>query len=318
MCKDGGLWYLRDIPYSEPNGNYYANALLALYDSGLTSYGAGVFNDGNDGAYTGTNYFVSTNYAGSTVSTLYSYFDGSTAERAAPSALYIKNSTAATANGVYWINLPVVGPTQLYCIMDSAVDGGGWMMAMKATRGGTFVYSSSHWTTATTLSPTDTTRNDADAKFNSMNYFPSKDMLALWPDIPYNYASGTGGSLSLSGYNNWCWMKNNYYSGNKQTLITYFSGIANNTSFGTAKGVERGTAFSSQAGNQFYGTNFTASGGNAARWGFGWNNEGDWGSNDVTGGIGLNRVAYSAGDYIGCCQDQIGFNRSARVEIYIR
>jgi hypothetical protein len=318
MCKDGGLWYLRDIPYGEPNGDYNANALLSLYDIGLTSYGAGVFNDGGAAIYTGTTYFVSTNYAGSTMSTLYTYFDGSTVERAAPSALYIKNMIAATANGVYWINLPEIGPTQLYCIMDSAVDGGGWMMAMKATRGGTFIYTSSHWTTATTLNPTDTTRNDADAKFHSMNYFKSKDLLALWPDIPYNYAGGTGGSLSLSGYNNWCWMKNNYYSGNKQPLITYFSGIASNTSFGTPKGVERGTAFSSQAGNQFYGTNFTAAGGNEVRWGFGWNNENDWYSDDVSGGIGMNRVAYSAGDYIGCCQDQTGFNRSARVEMYIR
>ena len=28
----------------------------------------------------------------------------------------------------------------IYCIMNSAVSGGGWMMAMKATRGNTFSY----------------------------------------------------------------------------------------------------------------------------------------------------------------------------------
>jgi len=330
ICKDGGLWYIRDIPFPEPNGDYTLNTFLGIYSEvsypqWLTSYGSSGFNDGIGGYYTGSNYLVSTNYAGSTLSTLTTYFDGSTFERAAPSALYIKNRTGATANGVYWINLPTVGPTQIYCIMDSTVDGGGWMMAMKATRGTTFPYDSGHWTSVTTLNPSDNTRNDADAKFNSMNYFPSKDMLALWPDIPYNYAGGTGGSLTLSGYNNWCWMKNNYNSGTKQTLVNYFS-TASNVSFGAAKGVERGTAFSSQGGIGFYGVNYTAFYTARVRWGFAWNNEGDWYSNDATGGIGLANIAYnpsgpsnlSAGEFSYCCLDQTGINRSARVEMYIR
>lgn len=324
-CKDGGLWYLRDIPHGEPNGDYTANAFLGSYGADTTylrSYGAPGFNDGGDIYYTGSNYIVSTNYAGSTINTLYTYFDGSTSERAAPSALYIKNLTGTNTNGVYWINLPVVGATQVYCIMDSDVDGGGWMMAMKATRGTTFPYDSGYWTAVNTLNPTDTTRNDGDAKFNTMNYFPSKDLLALWPDIPYNYGSGTGGSLSLSGYNNWCWMKNNYNTGTKQTLINYFS-TASNVSFGTPKGVEKGTAFSSQAGNSFYGINFTSFYNTRVRWGFAWNNEFDWGSNDVIGGIGQyanwgSLQSFSAGDQIGCCADTAGINRSARVEMYIR
>jgi hypothetical protein len=158
-----------------------------------------------------------------------------------------------------------------------------------------------------------------------MNYFQGKDLLALWPDIPYNYTNtvtgtvGTGGSLSLSTYNNWCWMKNNYNSGARQTLIYYFA-VANNISFGVAKGVERGTAFSSQGGNMFYGINFTlnqASPYRFVRWGFGWNNESDWNSNDSTGGIGMDAPENSAGDYASY-QDQTGINRSARVEVYIR
>ena len=321
-CKDGGLWYIRDIPYSEPNGNYTVNAFIGPYSEvtfpqWLTSYGAPGFDDANAGFYTGTNYIVSTNYAGCTTSTLYEYFDGSTSARAAPSALYIKNHTGTTVNGVYWINLPAVGPTQIFCIMDSAVDGGGWMMAMKATRGTTFNYDSSHWTTATTLNTSDNTRNDADAKFHSMNYFQCKDMLALWPDIAYNYGSGAGGNLTLSGYNNWCWMKNNFNTGARQTLISYFS-TASNVSFGTAKGPERGTVFSSQGGNSFYGLNFTYNYTYRVRWGLAWNNENDWGSNDAGGGIGMSAGAYSAGDYIGCCQDQTGINRTARVEMYVR
>lgn len=326
-CKDGGLWYIKDIPWGEPNGDYFANAFLGtyseiLYPQWLTPYGSPGFNDGNDIYYTGSTYLVSTNYAGSTLTTLYDYFDGSTAARAAPSALYIKNRTGTNTNGVYWINLPTAGATQVYCIMDSAVDGGGWMMAMKATRGTTFNYDSTHWTTATTLNPADNTRNDADAKFHSMNYFQGKDLLALWPDIPYNYGGGAGGSLSLPTYNNWCWMKNNYNSGSRQALINYFS-IVNNIEFipmntPAVRGVERGTIFSSQPGNSFYGINFTLNGTWRVRWGFSWNNETDWFSNDVTGGIGLAVSSYSAGDYYGCCGDQTGINRSARVEVYVR
>ena len=56
------------------------------------------------------------------------YADGSTSAKAASSARYIKNLTGTTTNGVYWINLPTAGPTQTYCIMDPAYDGGGWMM----------------------------------------------------------------------------------------------------------------------------------------------------------------------------------------------
>jgi hypothetical protein len=448
-CKDGGLWYLRHIPHGEPNGDYLANAFLGAYSSSntafLTSYGAPGFNDGNDIYYTGTRYIVSTNYAGSTLSTLTTYFDGSTFERAAPSALYIKNQTGTSTNGVYWINLPTVGPTQIYCIMDSAIDGGGWMMAMKATRGTTFPYDSGHWTTVTTLNPSDNTQNDADAKFNTMNYFPSKDLMAIWPDIPSNYNGGDSGNLlsnnisiiwandsanntlkiytstnsanvdnthlpasyllkagsythtttvinssndypvvtlknaaddavvatissgvapwstatgltgsftlsqdmrvyihynnnyyqystsvsmnlvSSTGLSTWSWLKNNYNSGTKQTLINYFS-TASNVSFGPAKGVERGTAFSSQAGIGFYGVNYTIFYTSRVRWGFAWNNETSWGSNDATGGIGLANIAYnpsgpsnlSAGEFSFCCLDQTGINRSARVEMYIR
>ena len=67
-----------------------------------------------------------------------------------------------------------------------------------------------------------------------------------------------------------------------------------------------------------------------ARWGFGWNENGEGlypggssgaaGSNDVSGGIGLDSNAgnISAGDRINCCNDTTGINRQARVEIYVR
>jgi hypothetical protein len=89
-------------------------------------------------------------------------------------------------------------------------------------------------------------------------------------------------------------------------------------------------AFSSQVDVRFYGFNYTGGSGSNVRWGFGWNENGgglypngNEGSNDVSGGIGMSGVFttginYSAGDQISCCQNVTGINRSARVEIYIR
>jgi hypothetical protein len=74
------------------------------------------------------------------------FMDGSSAAKAAPSAKYLQTAFGNNNDGVYWINLPYVGPTQVYCLLNPAVNGGGWMMAMKATTGTTFSYSSAYWT----------------------------------------------------------------------------------------------------------------------------------------------------------------------------
>lgn len=52
--------------------------------------------------------------------------DGSSSARAAPDASFIRQVTGTTTDGVYWIDLPRLGPTQMYCNM--SIDGGGWMM----------------------------------------------------------------------------------------------------------------------------------------------------------------------------------------------
>ena len=233
---------------------------------------------------------------------------------AAPSATFIKETFGFNTNGSYWIDLPTVGPTLLYCIMDNAVDGGGWMMIMKATRGTTFNYGASYWTSINTLNSTDTTRNDGDAKFNSMNYLAAKDIMASWPDL------STGGDLSVSGFGT-IWIENNYNGGTRTTPVNFFSTVNQYNPNSTAvRGVKwnGGSQFSSQGGYQAYGFNRTDQGSARARWGWSWNNESSPGSNDVSSGIGLDFGSYSAGDVIQCCWDVSGFNRSARVEIYVR
>ena len=241
--------------------------------------------------------------------------DGSSAARAAPSAQFIKSQTGTNTNGTYWIDLPGVGPTQIYCIMDSAWDGGGWMMAMKATRGTTFNYTSSYWTTNNTLNPSATNQSDGDAKFESFNRFEAVDMLARFPDI------GAGGTLG-SGLGNWVWNENRFNGGTPITLSNFFATtpetfLLSNNDVVTWSGHVNGP-FSAQGGWQRYGFNLTQ-GGREARWGFSWNNETSPGSNDVDSGIGMgNRQNYSCGDYITCCQTYNGVNRSMRVEIYVR
>lgn len=257
--------------------------------------------------------------------------DGSTAAKAAPNAKYIQTAFNNFTDGVYWINLPFVGPTQIFCILNSVIDGGGWMMMMKATRGTTFNYNSTYWTQVNILNDTANSRADRDAKFNTMNYFYAKDMMALWPDIPSNTLSGSGGSINLSSsYNNWCWLQNNFNNGIRITPISFFSS-ANKLYFGDANNfLGKGTAFSSQTAIRFYGFNYMNSSSEArVRWGFGWNENdsgvypnGNQASNDVSGGIGMTGVFqtginYSAGDQMNCC-GVTGINRSARVEIYIR
>jgi hypothetical protein len=260
--------------------------------------------------------------------------DGSSSAKAAPSAKYLQNAFNNNNDGAYWINLPYVGPTKLYCLLSTTIDGGGWMMMMKATRGTTFSYSSSYWTSVNTLNPTYYDRADADSKFDAMNYFYAKDMMALWPDIASNYGSGSGGSVNLiSSYNNWCWLQNNFNNGIRITPVSFF---ANSTKLffrdaSTFSG--KGAPFSSQTDVRFYGYNYTSGNGGDVRWGFGWNENGGGlypngveGSNDVTGGIGMSGAFttassgynYSAGDQISCCQNSTGINRSARLEIYIR
>jgi len=253
--------------------------------------------------------------------------DGTTAARAAPSAQFIKNLTNTNTDGVYWINLPIVGPTQIFCLMNSAVNGGGWMMIMKATAGNTFPYSSNYWTSDNTLNPSDNTRNNANAKFNTMNYFAGKDLLALWPDIPPNFGSSTtGGSINLSGtYDHWSWLQNNFNNGIRITPINFFNS-ASNLFFGDAVNFAgKGTAFPGQTQVRFYGFNYTVNSNVSVRWGFAWNENsvglypnGDQTTNDVSGGIGMASQSYSAGAHIGCCNDSPGINRSARVELYIR
>lgn len=59
--KDGGRWWLRDTPYSEPNGDYLLNALLGGGVSATWNLEDILFNDSYANYSTGNFYLVSTN-----------------------------------------------------------------------------------------------------------------------------------------------------------------------------------------------------------------------------------------------------------------
>lgn len=250
--------------------------------------------------------------------------DGSTQEKAATSAAAIKTIKPTSVDGVYWINLPSVGAKQIYCIMDSTYDGGGWMMAMKATRGTTFNFGATYWTQTNTLNETAFNITDGDAKFESFNRFAAKDLLAVWPDLSAN----SGCFNSPRGH---IWLENNFWQSGTRITLTNLFNTANETFIRDANNFCGINQFSRQTDVRFYGFNYSNDQNLArTRWGFGWNENGGglWpnggqGSDDVSGGIGMTgtqqgQVNYSAGDFIGCCQNVTGFNRSARVEIYVR
>jgi hypothetical protein len=229
------------------------------------------------------------------------------------SASALKNIIPSADNGSYIINN---NPT--YCIMDSAVDGGGWMLAMKATRGTTFNYSANYWTTNNILNATDVTRNDADAKYHIFNTFVGTEVMAIWPDL-----NVTGGSINAPAYG-WIWKQT------MPTASTLLNLFQTTTYYGTGFnfGGFNSNVWSYQDGYRQYGFNVQgASGGHngvsgagsaAARWGFVWNGENDANSCDASGGIGMSYgVNYSAGDKYNTAGTQ-RYNRSMRVEIYVR
>ena len=237
---------------------------------------------------------------------------GTSASVAAESADAIISANPEAEDGIYWIDLPIVGPTQIYCMMNREFgQEGGYMLALKATRGTTFNYDSSYWTAPAILNETSQlNRNDADAKFHVFNYFAASKFLAFFPDL------NNGGQTSGAG-SGWHWL----LTSQNQTGLARFQATENISNSPQNETMYVGSGFSRQDGYRRYGINYIEGGGvNSVRWGFGWNNETDFGSNDVSGGIGMSSKFenFSAGDHINCCETITGVDRSARVEIWVK
>jgi hypothetical protein len=223
-------------------------------------------------------------------------------------------------DGVYWITLPTVGAAQVYCLMDSAADGGGWTLAMKAANSGnTFGYHSGYWDNVNTLNVGSVNRNSEDAKFDVFNYMNAGDIMATFPDkhqyIGYGFRYNGFTTNFWPGYKT---SAQNFFKNAGQRQIAYGSAVWSWSGWNA-------NVWSSQAGSQWCGFNYQTFNQFEVRFGFAWNNEvNDWGSNDVTGGLGLDNSGrqgvqpYSAGDHIGCCQHNNGVNGRLKMELWVR
>lgn len=126
--------------------------------------------------------------------------DGSSQSAAAPSAAFIKSLTSTTTDGLYWINLPTVGPVQVYCDMNTY--GGGWMLAMRldSTLGTGTVrhfFDPGWWvsqTTSVSAAPA-TARTNGEVKTNVYGYYPHTELM-----LEYGYGSSYWANRAYARY----------------------------------------------------------------------------------------------------------------------
>ena len=135
-------------------------------------------------------------------------------------------------------------------------------------------------------------------------------------------------------------MDNYYSSGTRTTILTGLSSANSRTVANDASGngpSESSSSFtfsgwnaniwSTEGGIAAHvmggGSHLPSNSGAYARWGFIFNNETNWQSIDVFGGIGMGfngtwTYNVSAGDYIGCCANTSGLNRTMAVHLFGR
>lgn len=156
--------FINEIAPIDKNTNSYGSS----YQDAITSHGA-IIGSSTDteikSLTTDVNYLNSLDYFNSIkISELELSKDGSSADTAFVSRYvpFMNRSrrTCGTTrsreplpDGYYWVSFVERSSAYVYCIMDEAYFGGGWMLAMRGVKGSrTFGYNSDYWTTDNTLS----------------------------------------------------------------------------------------------------------------------------------------------------------------------
>lgn len=224
---------------------------------------------------------------------------GSSSSCPAQSPQEIYNLYGTTTNGTYWLNVNGTA-TQTYLVLDTSYpDGGMWFLGMKGTNnGGSFWYSSTHWTDQTsTLNPTSLSNDvSTEAKFNAYNYLPVTKVLGVFKDrASYNFSSSGTGSYNPNSFGGHVWKEDL----SSQTMYSRFntSSILYNAAgtmtryelYRESNSSSANLVFAYQSGYAKYG--FAYNNGSATyRWGIAFNNEqtdAQIGSSDAQAGIGL-------------------------------
>lgn len=223
-----------------------------------------------------------------------------------------KNGTSAT-DGIYHIKpKPTSSPYPVYC--DMKTDGGGWTLLMKSDGNtSTFKYESSYWTDNTTINEDMTgfnISNNGDAKYQAYNDLPITEIRATWPKLTHNPMIE-----SIESVNPPKTALNVFSTG--RIIVDGGSSLnpTGNPTGAYAKlvgfGLHDDLPFQ---GYGAYGFNLKAQDfpdtnpapspsptvyGGRVRWGWLWNNEGNFLNNDASAGIGLDYTqSVSAGGWV--------------------
>ena len=205
-------------------------------------------------------------------------------------------------NGAYYIGSKT-SYRRAYC--HQTYSGGGWELILKIDGYSyTWQYDSSYWrSNSNTLRSTEFNMNyGRDAKYDGYNKGSYKELHALFRD-PHDGSRWTW--TSPRGWNSGGTNPYSFFTRGRTYGSRYYH------VYGYQEWKNSGGRFSSQSCAGRLGIAHCSAGHACTRWGFHWNNECGFGSNDAGGGIG-NRPRYrarGAGDWVSCCQRNNGRRR---------
>jgi len=209
---------------------------------------------------------------------------GTTQDNPGKSGVDILDKNPNAENGIYWIKPDNYDsqPYQIYCNMND----GGWMLLAKMKgNDNVFEYSSTHWTTESTLNEDSLNFDNINAKFKAFNYNKLSRVRAEFHTIGHEMEMG----LSKTALQQF------------QTYTSLETGVTNDRSWYQFD--ENNWPY--ENGFVEYGTNLTCSPAASVRWGWMMNNETTCSSNDCSAGIGLTYAsgvkAASTGAWATCC-----------------
>jgi len=215
--------------------------------------------------------------------------DGSTEQTAAPSVQYLIDN-GYTADGVYWIDVDTIGPTELYCDLS----GGRGALLLRGYGPENYPYGNAMWTDSSEQDPTNlhTGTTGSFAKSEAFYYMAGCSQITL-------YAGGFSGANADGTYRNFTF---NFTGTNTPTNLMFTTTNAMSwtgtyadwrLTFGQDRDIDPMFERNGSSSNQSVGSDRTRKGcGEPMMFGFQAHDAPD---NDVNSGLGTNNQ-YCGGD----------------------